>query len=433
MLATIPEVSIRGDGPTLAKQYAERIKTAKRLQGSIVSDIGPETLLATRPDLARLPIIPWPTCKSDPRAARVLTEQGRNLHTFLDTISPRDAAGKRTDPEGLRQVRKELHLNRPDWVRVEAIPSLRQVLMPEDAPLRALLVEILSHIPERQATVVLAQRAVFDLSPEVRGYAVAALRSRPSADYRPTLYEALRYPWAPAADHAAEALVALNATDAAPYLVSLLDKPDPSTPFENSKQEKRLREVVRLNHLTSCLACHAPALTTEDPVLGVDPFVRNPDPSAPSTSRNVLSQAGGRGWSRGGGGGGGGGAGTGGAASGAPLFIRGDIVYLRQDFSVEQPLKKVGDVRFDYLIRTRPLTYRELSRYPSGVVDSPDCEQRDAVLFALRALTGKDLGSSTEAWQQEFPRAVQCRGRSTDQGVRRQSPGSTTRPAPQAG
>jgi hypothetical protein len=90
------------------------------------------------------------------------------------------------------------------------VATLQQVLMPESAPHRRLLVELLDEIGDKKAVGYLAQRAVFDLSPEVRRRAVEALRKRPRHEYRPALLAGLRYPWAPAAEHAAEALLALR-------------------------------------------------------------------------------------------------------------------------------------------------------------------------------------------------------------------------------
>ena len=67
--------------------------------------------------------------------------------------------------------------------------------MAEAAPVRRLLVELLAEIPGKQATAALAQRAVFDLSPEVRrAAAAAALREKDAAlvqDLTPLVMEDL--------------------------------------------------------------------------------------------------------------------------------------------------------------------------------------------------------------------------------------------------
>ena len=52
------------------------------------------------------------------------------------------------------------------------------MLMHEDRRIRLVLVELLADIPGKQATVALAQRAVFDTCPEVRELALRALIER---------------------------------------------------------------------------------------------------------------------------------------------------------------------------------------------------------------------------------------------------------------
>ena len=94
----------------------------------------------------------------------------------------------------------------------------------------ALLVEMLADIKGKEASHALAQRALFDLSAEVREKAVQFLATRPTQEYQGFLVEALRYPWPAAADHAAEALVALNLTAVVPDLVQMLKEPPPGCP-----------------------------------------------------------------------------------------------------------------------------------------------------------------------------------------------------------
>jgi HEAT repeat protein len=266
--------------------------------------------------------------------------------------------------------------------------------MADDAPVRMMLVDILAAIPGKAASIALAQRAVFDLSPEVRGSAVEALQERPRAEVRDVFVRAMRYPWAPAADHAAEALVSLDDKEAVPQLVSLLKEPDPAAPYSVGKYHV-VQEVVRAAHLQNCLMCHPPAFTGGDPCLGLDPVVTIPaTPSLSSAAGAIQRTPGAHGYGRGSPG-----------SGRVPLLIRGDVTYLRQDFSVQQPvLQAVGAAqnhRFDYLVRTRLVSTRELQTVP----ERNSYEQREAVLFALRGLTGKNPGDSTDAWRQLFPRA----------------------------
>jgi hypothetical protein len=92
-----------------------------------------------------------------------------------------------------------------------ALPTLLQMLQIEDQPLRLLLVRELAKVKNKDTTMVLAQRAIFDLSPEVREAAVAALQKRNPQHYLPVILQGLRYPWVPVADNAAVALCLLRA------------------------------------------------------------------------------------------------------------------------------------------------------------------------------------------------------------------------------
>jgi len=86
-------------------------------------------------------------------------------------------------------------------------------------------------------------------------------------------------------------------------------------------------------------------------------------------------------------------------------LVRADITYIRQDFSVQQPAPTPGTTnltnqRFDYLVRVRLLGSKDAKKLAAEVKELASYPQRDAVLFALRELTGKNLGNTTEAWVQ---------------------------------
>src|SRR5262249_4232132 len=158
------------------------------------------------------------------------------------------------------------------------------------------------------------------------------------------------------ADHAAEALVALNARDAVPALAELLDAPDPRMPYRKG-EETLLKEMVRINHRQNCLLCHAASFKATD----------RPRASVPSVSAPGYD--------------------------GSGVFVRADVTYLRQDFSVSLPAGGRGrsPVRWDFVVRERAANVNDEILSRSRVDESP-CEQRAAVLFALRELTGRYLG-----------------------------------------
>jgi hypothetical protein len=370
----------------------------------------------------------------------MLETLSRKLRVYLSTAAVPGPDGQRPDADQLRaMLRAGKKGKRPEWLRAEAIPTMLQVLMPEDRPVRRVLVELLAEIQGPRATVALARRAVFDLDADVRQAAVAALQGRPAEDYRPVLLKALRYPWAPAADHAAEALAELRLRDAVPELVALLGLPDPAGPQVLPRNRKGVPEVVRANHLTNCLLCHPPAATPSESVLGLDPVVTVParglTPAQAASIQRLGSTPGSHAYNRT--------TGTTGTSRGrgrtsstqqVPALIRGDITFLRQDFSVRLPpdgpalpanpavrLPVPGpalpgnpapaggpaltEPRFDYVVRVRPLTPAERAQLKTPPADRPTYPQREAVLFALRELTGRDVGDKTTAWQELFPKS----------------------------
>jgi hypothetical protein len=109
------------------------------------------------------------------------------------------------------------------------------------------------------------------------------------------------------------------------------------------------------------------------------------------------------------------------------VLVRPDITFLRQDFSVgfpvanpaqqlpqvqqaaqnnpalDQALRTPLPVRFDYVVRTRPVQKGERKKWQA--LEEKNDPHREALLFALRELTGQDHGGTTEAWVQAFPQA----------------------------
>ena len=149
-----------------------------------------------------------------------------------------------------------------------------QMLTPEDVVLRQLLVEILAEIKHPAATTALVSGPSATSTPTCAPSPSTVLQGRPRDDYREVLLRALRHPLPMLADHAAEALVALDLREAVPSLVAMLKEPDPATPYPGRDGRPLVREVVRTNHLANCLLCHPPSVTYVDPVPGVVPNAR---------------------------------------------------------------------------------------------------------------------------------------------------------------
>jgi hypothetical protein len=257
---------------------------------------------------------------------------------------------------------------------VDEVAILVQMFQVNGSPVRMQLVKLLDGCKDERASVLLAERALFDLSEEVRQAAIAALKKRLRADYRRTLLNGFGHPWPQVAKHAAEALAALQDLDAAPKLAALLDNPDPAGPICNDEGKWVVKEMVRINHLRNCVLCHAPSSDEKDPM-------RSPIPS-PSEKLPVVYYERIRG-----------------------PAVRADITYLRQDFSLLEPVANAAPwpvfQRFDYIVRKRELTDAEIKERVSRVFDERafNYPHRDAVLFALRELTGEDAGTSSAAWR----------------------------------
>jgi hypothetical protein len=130
--------------------------------------------------------------------------------------------------------------------------------------------------------------------------------------------------------------------------------------------------MVHIHHVRNCLLCHPPSLDVSDTPRGAVPSAGQP--------RSAYYSGGDR-----------------------SLFVRADVTYVKQDFSLMLPAR--GDdgrqepARYDFVVRERAASAGDLSVREANVQSGP-CEQREAVLFALRRLTGRYVGSQTADWQE---------------------------------
>jgi hypothetical protein len=382
LLDEAPEVNIE-KVPGTSKVVVEKAKT---LTDHNVAFAGPLRNLPTvRPDLQGLPMRMGKECHLGKEEAENLHALSRKMRQSYDQAMS-DASGRpvrggtvpsdpRIDADRLLQLMGASK----DWATPDAIPTLMQMMMPENKPVRKVLVELLSRIQDRRATMALAMRAVTDLSPEVRQAALEALRTRPAEDYRPILLAGLRYPIPAIAEQASEAIVALDDKECVPTLVKLLDLPAanlPVTTGSSATSKMVVREVVKINHLANCALCHQPSFERSDLVRGALPIPGQAIPSASSTPAYYDRDRG--------------------------DFVRADITYLRQDFSVIQPVLAPNHwpnfQRFDYVVRLRPPTDKEMAAMVPANLEKALNPSRDAVLFALKELTGKELGKTSKDW-----------------------------------
>jgi hypothetical protein len=329
-------------------------------------------LVAQRPDLNGLPVRMGTECQAPEATAKSMERLSRELRLLEGRRAPSPPGGSHSlsysaENPVLRYLKQDKNRLGP-----REVSTLAQMLQVADQQVRLQLVEVLSGIKGPEASAALAQRAIFDLAPEVRTAAAWALNDRPTDEWRPVLLRGFRYPWPVVAEHAAEALVALDDRDAVPDLARQLDLPDPAAPVPTGEGKWVAPELVRVNHLRNCMLCHALSFNAKDSMRAPVP---EPGKPLPLTYYH----------------------------SGRGDFVRADITYLRQDFSVMQPVAEPDKwpnlQRYDYLVRLRELTESEHAARAKAVAEGRSYPQREAVLFALRELTAQNAGDDARAWQ----------------------------------
>jgi hypothetical protein len=372
--------------PTIGLEFADArsiVPPAKERQDravrwAAVASRSRGELLAMVPPIANLPFLGDDQCHIEPGTAEFVAKVSQSVQKIQPTFE------RRVHSTAVSHALVQW-LDDPQWRRPEAVRTITQIFQVENDRVRLRLVEYLAAVPGPEAGKGLVDRAVFDLNPDVRADAVAALAKRPLADYREHLPAAFRHPWPAAARHAAEAVVKLNRPELTVELEKLAPLPDPRLAVRNEQGKWLQTEMVRINHLSNCMLCHpttgrpgtsetmavnfsAPDATAAkfDPSIGLVAFVPASDSKLPGQAYGPSSE-------------------------GPTTQIRADIVYLRQDFSLLHQTTAYDPwpimQRYDYVVRTRPATEEEIARAVSAAERGPESyPQRDALDFALAHL-----------------------------------------------
>jgi hypothetical protein len=306
------------------------------------------------------------------RIVRTVSAGGADPNVFWEKFTQlcaqEDKANAKLDPAQL------------DLVIVTRIAALMQVLGPESVVMRKGLVKYLAGTSHAEATRALAKLAIFSAEDEVRNPAIEALKVRREKDYTAILLQGMRYPLPAVAKRATEAMVKLERADLVPELVTFLKEPDPRAPTMKDMGDKKVpvvRELVRVNHHRNCLMCHSPAVPGEVPGQVTTAEVPRPDQPLPSPSDGYNNSI-------------------------PEVLVRLDVTYLRQDFSLMQPVADANPwpemQRFDFLVRNRVLTEEEAKTFAALKAGALSPYQR-FTLAALRELTGRDTAPTPEAWR----------------------------------
>lgn len=368
-LAAAPEIDLDTKDPKERKNAVALLKaveTEKENRHPLLA------MASNRADLKGLPFRGENECQLDRDRAKGLGHASLSLRAGMERSTMRYSYST--------VASLETYIEKTKVDSSSILAAISQVMQAEPKHGRLVLIDLLSQLDSSESTKALAQRAVFEIDVGVRAAAIQQMQKKKPSDYLPVLLAALRHPWPPAADHAAKALVRLEANDAVVQLIELLDEPDPQAPFTPSKKGAvpMVRELVRVNHLRNCLLCHAPlSAKSIGSRRAAGEFVAAaiPTPGQAVPRSPVVYYAASR--------------------SG---FVRADVTYLKQDFSVTLPVENADkwpkEQRYDFLVRTRPATWWERVVPPSR-----DYPQRAAVLATLRALTGTDAGNESDEWR----------------------------------
>ncbi|MCI0377320.1 MAG: hypothetical protein L0215_06930 [Gemmataceae bacterium] len=364
----------------------------------------PDYLKRTRPDLAGLPLLLGKDCSLHAGDAKHFQDYAQFVRCFQfnahfegsrDGGAPSDqyladsfwrqwdecleqtaaaqleAQGKRDD-QFLKGVRD---------FRASKAPVLQQMIEVESTPHRLGLVHEWVRMETADSTRGLVKRALYDMDWQVRSEALAALEARRhshAAEIKETLVAAFDYPLAIVHQHAAQAAVHLHFTEIVPALVERLAGPTPCEPREKQVAGEvvySIREAVRINHHRNCMLCHQVSTNPGDSLRGVVP---NPSQPLPDAS---AGQPGYRG-------------------SPGDAFIRADITFLRQDFSVKLPVSNAlnwpAQQRFDFLVQTRTPNAAELDAWQKD--QTVRAVYRDVIHWVLTELTGQDAGMDVARW-----------------------------------
>jgi len=380
-LLKVPEVDLERipANAQQAKVQLAQLTQKIRREDSVAPDGFLKKVIKERSDLQGLPFLMGGACRMEPALSNSFASAVATTH---DSLRAADKATFRT----VEPVERF-------WERwggqdnSAGIAALTQIYGPQKPARRESVARSLQSIDHPSSTKALARAAVYDFDYQVRWAALDGLKGRSKEDYTDVLLAGLHYPWPTAAQNAARAIVRLDRRDLVPQLVAFLAEPDPRAVFEKEVDGKVVpvvREVVRINHHRNCLLCHAPSQANVMPggVVAVVPTPGEPFP--------VPDDSGGSPY----------------GSMPTESMIRSDITYLRQDFSVLQPVANAHPwpemQRFDFLVRTRVLTAeeaREQRKQQKIAGVAPVSENHQAAIQALQRLTGKnDVAPTAAAW-----------------------------------
>lgn len=379
------------------EQMAQRLEKVNFLNGK-ERDGFLKALIRERTELQGLPFRMGDDCRASDERARMMPflsssinqalqeskNFGSSFEGFFDALAEMQARPILTTSKGSKvRVSRE---NEEHYYRT-LISTMMQVVGPEDEKFRVRLARSLSTIPHIDATHALAQLAIFAPEKDVRDAAIAGLKLRRERDYTDILMSAFRYPLPSVSQRAAEALVKLERKDLVANLVDELGQRDPRLPVTkqvDGKDVAVVHELVKVNHHHNCALCHAPA-AKDTPNFVLQVPVQLPSEPFPGQGgyefRSPMETK----------------------PGGPNIFVRIDMTYLRQDFSLTMRVPNATPwpdmQRFDFFVRSRVVTPKEAQAWRDAAKERANPYQQSA-LVALRELTGRDAEANPQAWRE---------------------------------
>jgi hypothetical protein len=361
----------------LKNELAFVTKQLKAKNGEALEPL--KEILPHRPDLQALPLVMGDDChfsKDDAQTMATVSKRvGETLGKF-DNFGSRDISKNTLWRYMLlmQEITNCCKLDNP----TQAFKTLEQMLQIDHPRLRLELIETVRAMKPKASIDLLVRRAKFDIQPKVRQAATKALKEFDTDTVRQKLLDGFEYPWHVVAQHAAETLVGLDDLDAIPQLIDLLGKNDPRLPYEVSDAKYVQHELVAINHMKNCMLCHAPSTNESDSGRALTPTFLEPLPAEYYSPVVSPSSA----------------------------FVRADVTYLRQDFSVIQIVENPGpwpaEQRFDYVVKNKSLTAEQAASVTQAI-NAQENKNRSAVVFALEKLTGQVVeDNSQQAWTEVY-------------------------------
>lgn len=372
--------------------------------------------LAKRDDLRGLPFRMSDDCKTDEKQAflfgRAVAFVQLALQTSHETLleehvksQPKDASQKELDAalkkmdDNARSKQFWLDLSAktfavwlkenapavqqsPDAIDRAVVAALMQMITPRHEAYKTGMVRYLTTIKQPDATASLVKLAIYPPEANVRTAAIDALKSRPYSDYSNAVMAGFRYPLPVISKRAADVLVQTKNTSVLDDLVTVLTEPDPRAPRTRNVDGQHVsvvREMVRINHHHNCLMCHAPSNTPDVPQGVLTAPVALPSDALPSAVHGY------------------------GSGLSPDIFVRTDMTYLRQDFSVMMNVENAKPwpemQRFDFFVRTRDVTPAQAAE-ATKLLATQTPSNHAAAQYALRELTGQTpTNPSPSSWR----------------------------------